>query len=86
MLRMRLEAGPVPAAALLAEFAAAGVSKDRLGRAANRLGVVKSKAGMAVGWHWALPEDIEGGAIADKAPKPKNAPRKLCSVLAPTEN
>ena len=56
-LRARLAGGPVAVAALLAEATAAGVSRDRLGRAARRIGVSRRKLAMAGGWVWSLPED-----------------------------
>jgi hypothetical protein len=67
-LRARLQAGPQPAAEVLAAFAANGISSDRLGRAARRMGVKRFKTGMAGGWMWALPlEGSEGGAKSAKA-------------------
>ena len=56
-LRARLAGGPVAVAALLSEAAAAGVSNDRLSRAARRIGVSRRKLAMAGGWVWALPEE-----------------------------
>jgi hypothetical protein len=56
-LRDRLNGGPVPAATLLADFAEQGVSRDRVGRAARRIGIVRQKMGMGGGWMWSLPTD-----------------------------
>ena len=63
-LRARLAAGPVAAAALLSEAAAAGVSSDRLGRAARRIGVSRRKLAMNGGWVWALPEECAPASAA----------------------
>jgi hypothetical protein len=56
-LRERLRSGPVPAAILLSEYAAVGVSNHRVGRAARRIGVTRHKHGMRGGWIWSLPEE-----------------------------
>lgn len=68
-LRVRLAAGPAPAAQLMADFAALDVSPDRLGRTARRLGVVRRKAGMAGGWTWEMPvragTEVSGAAFEE---------------------
>lgn len=71
-LRARLEAGPQPAAEVLAAFAANGISRDRVGRAARRMGVVRTKSpSMTGGWWWALPpEGSKGGAPTPKPDGP----------------
>ena len=53
---MKLAAGPVPAADLIDGAAALGIAERTLQEAAQRMGVVKAKAGMAGGWVWSLPE------------------------------
>lgn len=63
-LRALLARGPVAAAALLSEAAAAGVSSDRLGRAARRIGVSRRKLAMNGGWVWALPEECAPASAA----------------------
>jgi hypothetical protein len=51
-----LESGPADAAGILAAAEADGLSERTMQRAAEALGVVKSKAGFSGGWVWALPE------------------------------
>lgn len=55
-LAVKLAAGPVPAADLIDGAAALGIAERTLQEAAQRMGVVKAKAGMAGGWVWSLPE------------------------------
>ena len=50
-----LKDGPRGAAEIIATAEGAGFSERTLQRAAERLGVVKSKAGFLGGWLWALP-------------------------------
>lgn len=65
-LRDRLAAGSQPAAKLIADFAAVGVSHDKLSRMARRMGVVRSKDGMSGGWRWSLPPaEDDAGVGAD---------------------
>ncbi len=64
LLQQRLSSGPVAVAALLCEAADAGISRDRLGRAARSLGVARRKDGMRGGWLWELP----AGRSAKRAP------------------
>ena len=52
-----LAGGPLPAADVYRSLAAAGFSKDRIDRAARRMGVVRLKGGMACGWLWAMPAE-----------------------------
>ena len=59
-----LDQDTVAVAALLSEAAAAGVSNDRLSRAARRIGVSRRKLGMDGGWVWALPEDCAPASAA----------------------
>ena len=62
VLRDRLAGGAQPAAVLLADFASQGVSRDRVGRAARRIGVMRRKTGMVAGWMWSQPEDSSVGS------------------------
>ena len=62
LLQLRLSSGPVAAATLLCEAAEAGISRDRLGRAARRMGVVRRKDGLRGGWLWELPAGKPGTA------------------------
>jgi len=55
-LALKLAAGPVPAADLIDGAAALGIAERTLQEAAQRMGVVKVKAGMAGGWIWSLSE------------------------------
>jgi hypothetical protein len=55
-LAVKLAAGPVPAADLIDGAAALGIAERTLQEAAQRMGVMKAKAGMAGGWVWSLPE------------------------------
>lgn len=50
-----LKDGPRGAAEIIATAESAGFTERTLQRAADRLGVVKSKAGFLGGWLWALP-------------------------------
>lgn len=52
-----LEAGPTDAAGILAVAEGDGISERTMQRAAESLGVVKTKAGFSGGWMWALPEE-----------------------------
>lgn len=51
-----LEGGPTEAANVMAMADDEGISERTMQRAAEALGVVKSKAGFDGGWVWALPE------------------------------
>jgi hypothetical protein len=51
-----LETGPTKAAGILTVAEADSIGERTLQRAADVLGVVKSKAGFDAGWVWALPE------------------------------
>lgn len=51
-----LSDGPAEAASIMAVAEGDGLSERTMQRAAADLGVVKSKAGFAEGWTWALPE------------------------------
>lgn len=70
-LRVRLTAGPVPAAQLIADFAAAGFSHDKLSRVARSMGVVRTKAGMHGGWLWSLP-NTAAAACEGGGPQPSS--------------
>ena len=56
-LRGRLEAGPAMYADLVSEAQGEGLSKRTLERAADELGIEKSKADFRGGWRWSLPEE-----------------------------
>ena len=74
-LRRRLVPGPALASEVFAEFADQGVSRDRVGRASRRIGVVRAKAGIAQGWVWTLPEGGKHARIEDGASaQPVTAP------------
>lgn len=55
-----LEARPSDAAGILAVAEGDGISERTMQRAAEALGVVKTKAGFSGGWMWALPEEQAG--------------------------
>lgn len=57
LLENLLTAGPIEAAVILAQAKDDNLSERTLQRAADALGVVKSKAGFSGGWVWALPEE-----------------------------
>jgi hypothetical protein len=60
-LRDALRAGPRPAAELIAEAEARGLSETSLRRAKQKTGIIARRAGK--GWAWALPnpQDAQGG-------------------------
>ncbi len=51
-----LKSGPCDAAEILATAEGAGISERTMQVAAERMGVVKRKAGFSGGWTWAMPE------------------------------
>ncbi len=55
MIVSKLKAGPCHAAEVLAAAEGAGLSERTVQLAAERLGVVKRKAGFSGGWTWAMP-------------------------------
>lgn len=57
LLENLLIAGPIEAAVILAQAEDDNLSERTMQRAADALGVVKSKAGFSGGWVWALPEE-----------------------------
>lgn len=54
-----LASGPVDATAAKNQMRSRGYGQDATKGACLRLSVVKKKAGMAGGWQWSLPEDVE---------------------------
>jgi len=74
-LRRRLAPGTAFASDVISEFAHQGVSRDRVGRASRRIGVLRTKAGIAQGWVWALPEGGASARIEEGArEQPETAP------------
>ena len=61
-LKGQLTGGALAASSLATEAAGCGISRDRLGRAARRLGVVRRKDGMRGGWLRELPAGKPGTA------------------------
>ena len=84
-LRSRLAAGPVATSTLLAEFAANGISRDQLRRAAGKLGVTRTKASMKSGWLWSPPShpsaaSTEEGSALFEEPTRLHCERKPCDT------
>ncbi len=59
-----LNDGPRASREILAAAEGANISERTMQRAAEQMGVIKSKAGFDGGWHWALPSE---GAKAEPA-------------------
>lgn len=55
-----LNAGPRDAAEILAAAEGANISERTMQRAAEQMGVIKTKAGLDGGWTWALPNQKAG--------------------------
>ena len=55
VIQAALQSGPADAAGILAVAEADSISERTMQRAAEALGVLKSKAGFDAGWTWALP-------------------------------
>lgn len=58
-LAAALTAGPVPSAQIIIQAGAAGIPERSIQRAAEKLGVLRTKAGFKEGWKWAL-QNAEG--------------------------
>ncbi len=79
-----LAPGPVPANDVFAEAEAAGISKPTLRRAADRLGVQRSKSGFCGNWNWCLSKvtNTNGRSSSDQrsgASPPNNAKSEAIS-------
>ena len=67
------------------EFAANGISRDQLRRAAGKLGVTRTKASMKSGWLWSPPShpsaaSTEEGSALFEEPTRLHCERKPCDT------
>jgi len=56
---------------------AEGYSKSSIGRASQKLGVIKRKTGMDGGWVWSLPDERAASHVAPKQPEDPKDPEDL---------